>query len=183
MTFAADDKVTTEILWQGAFIFALMDTVFVVLLARLIQPERLREMKWMLAGVMAVFFCGLFGVLASGIFWESVYHYFFPAWARWLIPPAYALLFAAVGQLFWRIAFRLPGNAVINFCILGGSWGMITHLWAIYRGILDKPPMLQGCSPAAAVVLAVFEFTFYWCICLGLASLWRRAASHPIAHG
>jgi len=174
MTLPTDTKVTTEILWQGALIFAFIDVIFVAVLARLIKPARLREMKWTLVAVMAVFFCGLFGILASYIFWKSVYHYVFPEWSRWLIPPAYGLLFAAIGLLFWWVAFRIPGNAVINFCILGGLWGMITHIWAIYRGILDKPPMLQGASPEAAVVLPIFEFIFYWGISLSLASVIRR---------
>jgi len=39
---------------------------------------------------------------------------------------------------------------------------------------VDKPPMLQGASPVAAVVIAIFEFTFYWCIILSVACLlWR----------
>jgi len=37
---------------------------------------------------------------------------------------------------------------------------------AIMRGILEKPSMLQGSNPAAAVVIAAFEFIFYWCVCL-----------------
>jgi hypothetical protein len=51
---------------------------------------------------------------------------------------------------------------------------MVTHVWAVHLGIVDKPPMLQGASPVAAVVFAVFEFTLYWCIILSVAwSLWR----------
>ncbi len=51
---------------------------------------------------------------------------------------------------------------------------MTTHLWAVYRGIVDKPPLLQGVAPAAAVVVAVFEFMFYGCIILSVASLRHR---------
>jgi hypothetical protein len=169
MIFPSDIKVTSKILWQGAFIFALLDIYFIAALIKIIKPASLREMKWILAVIMALFFCGLFGILASYVFWESVYSYVFPIWARWLLPPAYGLLFSAVGLLFWRFAFRLPGNAVATFCLLGGLWGIITHTLAIYRGILDKPPMLQGANPVAAVVIAAFEFIFYWCICLCLA--------------
>jgi hypothetical protein len=177
MALPADAKVTTEILWRGAFFFALADVIFVTVLSRLIKPSSLRELKWTLAGVMAVFFCGLFAILASYMFWDSVYQYVFPEWSRWVIPPLYGLLFAAVGLLFWRIAFRLPGNPVTNFCILGGSWGMITHLWAIERGILEKPPMLQGSSSVAAVILASVEFIFYWCLVLTLSQLLHRFTS------
>jgi hypothetical protein len=30
-------------------------------------------------------------------------------------------------------------------------------------GIVSKPPFLRGAHPAAAVTIAFFEFTFYWC--------------------
>jgi hypothetical protein len=175
MVLSPEIKVTTEILWQGALIFALIDAVFVAFLIRSIEPARLREIKWALITVMAIFFCGLFGILASYIFWELVYQYVFPAWARWIMPPVYGLLFAAIGLLFWWLSFRIRGNAIANFCLLGGLWGIISHLWAIYRGILDKPPMLQGASPVAAVVVAAFEFIFYWCVCLSLTILFQQA--------
>jgi hypothetical protein len=106
-------------------------------------------------------------------FWESIYHYFFPEWIRWLIPPVYGLLFAAVGLVFWWLVFRFPGNAVANLCLLGGLWGVITHIWAVTRGLVDKPPMLKGVNPLAAVVIAGFEFMLYWCIMLSIASLLR----------
>lgn len=170
----ADTKVTSEILWRGAFIFALVDIVFVTVLVRLIKPARFRQIKWTLAVTMAIFFTAVWGILASYYFWEPVYHYFFPEWARWLVPPVYGLLFGAVGFAFWWLALRLPGNAVISFCLLGGSWGMITHMWAIHRGLLQKPPMLQGASPVAAVIIAIFEFIFYWCFSLSIAFLMRR---------
>jgi hypothetical protein len=164
-------KVTTGILLKGALIFAIIDPVFIAVLARLIRPEDLLRLKWKLVGFMGLFFFLLFGSLVSIIFWDSVYCYVFPLWARWIIPPVYGLLFAAVGLFFWWLAFRLCANAVICFCLLGGAWGLATHLWAIYRGIMVKPPMLQGASPAAAVLIATFEFIFYWCICLGIVSL------------
>jgi hypothetical protein len=167
-------KVTSEILWKGALIFALIDVVFVSVLTRRIKLVRFLQIKWALMVTMAVFFTLIWGILASYVFWDSVYHYFFPEWSRWFIPPVYGLLFSAAGLLFWWIALKLPGNAVINFCLLGGFWGMITHLWAIHRGILEKPPLLQGASSVAAVVIAIFEFMFYWCIVLSIASLLKR---------
>jgi hypothetical protein len=166
-----DLKVTSEILWKGAFIFALIDIVVVTALSTVIKPDDLFRMKWRLIIFMAFFFFLLFGSIVSIIFWDSVYGYVFPAWARWIIPPSYGLLFSFVGLSFWWIAFRLPGNAVISFCLLGGLWGIISHLLAIRHGILEKPPMLQGASPIAALTIAAFEFIFYWSICLGLTKL------------
>lgn len=173
MVLPPDFKITSEILWRGALIFAIIDAVYVLILAWRIKPARLRQLKWMLVVTMVIFWSALWTWVLC-YFWDSVYCYFFPEWTRWLIPPVYGLLFAAVGLVFWWLALRLPGNAVINFCILGGLWGMTTHLWAVYRGIVDRPPMLQGADPVAAIVIAVFEFMFYWCIMLSVALLLRR---------
>jgi hypothetical protein len=111
-------------------------------------------------------------------FWEPVYQYVFPDWSRWFIPPVYALFFGLISLLFWWLALRLSGNPVLGFLLLGGLWGSLTHVWAISRGILDKPPMLQGASPWAAIVLPFFEFIFYWCIILAVStfvySQWTR---------
>jgi hypothetical protein len=168
MVSMAEVKVTTEILLKGALFFALIDAAFITMVTRLIRPADFHKMKWRLVVVMAVFFCALFGVLVSYVFWDSVYSYVFPIWARWIIPPVYGLLFASYGLTVWWLSFRLRTNAVMNFCFFGGLWGIITHILAIYRGILEKPPMLQGTDPIAAVLVATFEFIFYWCVCLSL---------------
>lgn len=157
----------------GHFAFALIDAGFVPLLAWCMKPVRLRQLMWPLVATTAVFWGSLWAWVLSS-FWDSVYSYIFPGWMRWLLPFAYGLLFATVALVIWRLALRLPGNSVVNFCLLGGLWGMITHLWAVYLGIVDKPPMLQGVSPVAAVVVAVFEFVLYWCIILSIAMLLQR---------
>ncbi len=110
-------KVTTEILVKGAFYFALIDIVFVTILTKFIKPDDLYRMKWKLVVLMAFFFCILFGTLVSIIFWDSVYSFVFPTWAEMDNTPAYGLLFATIGLLFWWLAFRLPTNAVMNFCV------------------------------------------------------------------
>ena len=164
-------KVTTEVLLKGALLFAIIDAVFVTILARIIKPETLHKMKWRLVIIMVIFFAALFGTLVSVVFWDPVYHLVFPVWARWIIPPFCGILFASFGLFAWWLSFRLNTNAVLNFCLLGGLWGIITHIWAVYRGILEKPPMLQGANPIAAVVIATFEFIFYWCVCLSISRL------------
>ena len=174
MAFTTEVKVTTEILWKGALFFTLTDVIFVLILIRLIKPADFYKMKWRLVVFMAIFFCALFGLVASYIFWDSVYCYVFPAWSRWIIPPVYGLLFASYGLLVWWLSFRLRTNAVMNFCLFGGLWGIITHILAIFNGILEKPPMLQFADPVAAVVLAAFEFIFYWCVCLSVTFLIQK---------
>ena len=59
---------------------------------------------------------------------------------------------------------------MLNYFLLGGAMGTITHIWAVYRGILEKPPMLQGVSPLSATVFPFFEFVFYWGVILTVAS-------------
>ena len=49
----------------------------------------------------------------------------------------------------------------MRFCLFGGLWGMMTHLFAVSIGIVCKPPVLQGAAPVVAVVMAIFEFMFY----------------------
>jgi hypothetical protein len=184
MAFPPDGRVTTEILWKAALIFAPVDAVLVSVLAWRIDARAFRSIKRTLVATTAIFWFAMWMVMTSGLFWESVYHYVFPAWARWFIPPAYGLLFGAVAWLFWQLALRLPGRPVVNYCLLGGLWGALTHLWAISRGILDKPPMLRGASPIAAVVFPIFEFILYWCITVTLAFLMqrlRRGRSHGIS--
>lgn len=180
--FPPDFTVTSEMLWLGTLIFAVIDAVFVPILAWRIRAATFRQFKWTLVTATAIFWSAIW-TWALVNFWDSVYHYVFPAWARWLIPPVYGLLFAGVGLLFWWLAIRLRGNPVASFCLLGGLWGMMTHLWAVHLGIVDKPPVLQGVAPAAAVIVAVFEFMFYGCIILSMAALlhqgwrWLRSIS------
>ena len=177
MALPPDVKVTTEILWKAALIFAPIDAVFVSILAWRIDDTAFRSCKRTLIATTTIFWFAMWLVMMSGLFWESVYHYVFPAWARWFIPPLYGLLFGGVAWLFWHLALRIPGRAVVNYCLLGGLWGALTHMWAISRGILDKPPMLQGASPVATVVFPIFEFILYWCITVSATFLLQRLAA------
>jgi len=172
-----EHKVTSEILWQAAVVFAVIDALFVTILVRRITAQMFRELGSFLAITSGIFWFVVW-ILMSTFFWEPVYHHVFPEWARWIIPPAYGLLFSLVALLFWWLSLRLPGRPVLNFCILGGLWGMVTHLWGITRGLIDKPPMLQGISPASVAVMPIFEFIFYWSLILTASSLlyqsWHR---------
>jgi hypothetical protein len=171
MIVSDDLKVTTEILWKGALLFASFDLIFASILTKILKPDDFFKMKWRLIFVMVIFFFALFGFVVSILFWDSVYSYVFPSWARWIIPPLYGLIFSLVGLSFWWLAFKVTSFPVIVFCIFGGIWGVITHILAIQHGILEKPPMLMGTSPVAALTIAAFEFFFYWCICLTITRL------------
>ncbi len=166
--------VTSAVLWRGVLIAAPIDIAFVCLLVWRIKAATFRRLQWPIAGTMAVFFAALWAVVACYLFWNSIYHYFFPAWSRWLLPLAYGLGFGCAGLMSWWLALRLPGHAVVNFCVLVGLWGMAGHVWAVHRGLMEKPPMLRGATPEAAVVFSGFEFVFYGGVILTIAALLSR---------
>jgi hypothetical protein len=89
----------------------------------------------------------------------------------------------AVAFGLWVIALRVKWNPVPTYCLLGGALGSLTHIRAVQLGVVTKPPMLQGASPLAAVVIAFFEFMFYWCTILllakGIAWFSTGFTSHP----
>lgn len=166
-----DFRVTTDLLWRGALLFALLDVALVSGLRWRLKPAFFRQLQWELLVVNALFwFCLWFGVI--GYFWESVYRYVFPDWTRWVMPFFQAGLSTLVAALAWRLANRSRLHPVLSFVLVGGAWGIVSHGWAVTRGIVDRPPPLQGASPVAAAVIAAFEFMFYGCLILiGAAAL------------
>jgi hypothetical protein len=166
--------VTSAILWRGAAVFALADLGLLILLARRVTPGAFRELRGTLLGVTAAFWFLLWLVLVSWLYWGRVYGYVFPTWSRWLLPVGQAALTAGVAAVAHAIALRLPAPPVVSFCLLGGVWGSLGHTWGVFMGLMDKPPMLHGASPVAAVVIAFFEFTFYFCAIVSLSLLVRR---------
>ena len=118
----------------------------------------------------------LWGIFAAAVlwgFWDIYYRYFFPGWMRWF-PPFMAMLYGAIGLALWWLALRLPGNPVLNFCLLGGLEAIPEHLWGIYGlRILERVPMLQGLSPTSVLVFAIPEYVLYWGVILGVATLFH----------
>ncbi|NTU56634.1 MAG: hypothetical protein HGA79_10335 [Anaerolineales bacterium] len=170
-----DIKITTGLLYQGALVFALMDAVYIPLLAWWVKEETFRRLKWPLVIAAALVWFGIWS-WAIGNFWGTVYSYVFPAWAQtWA--PWIAFVFAGPVALgLWALSLRSKANPIIIYCLFGGVLGSLTHIWAVYRGIVTSPPMLQGASPLGAVVIAFFEYIFYWCIILTIARImdWTR---------
>lgn len=165
-------KITTKMLLAGAASFAGLDAVIISLLAWRIKLPTFRRMKWTQVCVAGVVWF-LIWTWAITNFWETVYGYLFPPWARGWIPPAFGLLMAGVSLGLWALAVRVK-QPVVTFCLLGGAWGVCTHTWAVYLGVVTKPPMLQGASPLAALFIAFFEYAFYWCIITSLSALLVR---------
>ena len=165
-----DVRITTELLWQATLFFALADLIIVPLLAWRIPNLRFRRLPRWLAGVALIVWMAIWFSAIAG-FWETVYRYIFPGWAHWVVPIAFPALDAAVALLLWLLAQRLPGRSAAWFCLFSGVWGSLTHVWAVSLGITEKPPMLQGASPAAAIVFAFFEYMLYFNGILALAAL------------
>jgi hypothetical protein len=170
MDLPQDFRITTELLLQSALVFAILDLILAAILVWRIKPQTFRQLKWELLAVTALFWCGLwFWVIVN--FWETVYRLVFPGWAHWLMPFFQAALTTVVAALAWRLSLRFRAHPLIAYLLFGGLWGMVSHLWAVSRGIVDRPSMLQGASPVSAVIIAIFEFIFYWCIICAAAAL------------
>ena len=165
-----DIKITTALLYQGALAFALLDLVFVSLLFWRIKEETFLQLKWSLVIAAALVWYGIWS-WAIGNFWEPVYSYVFPAWAQTWAPWIAFVVAGTVVLGLWELSIRANGKMILIYCLTGGALGSLTHIWAVTRGIVTGPPMLQGASPMAAVVIAFFEYIFYWCVILLLASI------------
>ncbi len=168
-------RATSDLYWVSALVIALIDMVFVFVLAWRIPAKRFRELKWTATAAAVVFWASVWAYVLWYCCWNWCYSYVFPSWARWLIPPIYGSLYGASGLALWWLALRFRGNPVVRFCLLGGLVSLPGHLWAIYgRRMLQKVPLLQGVSPSSALIFGVFEFIFYWSIIMVIAVLLRR---------
>ena len=165
-----DLKITTELLYKGALVFALMDAICIPLLIWRVSEETFRRLKWPLVIAAASVWYGIWA-WAIGKFWETVYSYVFPAWAQTWVPWIAFVVAGSVALGLWMLAIQIKWNFVLTFCLMGGVIGSLTHICAVQRGIVTTPPMLQGASPLAAVVIAFFEYIFYWCTILALAKI------------
>jgi hypothetical protein len=176
-----DIQITTELLIRGALGFALLDAIYIPLLIWRVRRETFRGLKWPLVFAAALVWFGIWS-WAIGNFWETAYAYVFPAWGKAWIP---IIAFFAAGALalgLWALAMRSRWNPVLVYCLLGMALGSLTHIYAVVRGIVTKPPMLQGASPLAAVFIAFFEYGFYWCAILTLAVIMETVRMKFLKH-
>ncbi|MGE5140745.1 MAG: hypothetical protein ACM3JD_14850 [Rudaea sp.] len=173
MMLPPDLKVTDEVLLRGALLFFVLDLLLVPLVTRLARPATFLKFKRALPAATLVYWWLLWTwVLSWG--WDAVYQYLFPTWSRAWLPLLQGILFSALSFLSWWLAVRLSRNPAPLYCLLGGLWGMTSHVWAVSMGVVEKPPLLQGASPAAAVFIAIFEFIFYFSVVLlATFSLWH----------
>jgi len=162
--------VTTGILLKGALVFAVLDTVLIGLLTWRISPDFFFHLKWLLVIYSGLVWFTIWKWVLS-TFWDSVYVFVFPFWGENWLPYLFGIFMASVALGIWSIAVKIRFHPLPIFLILTGFWGVLTHIWAIYQGVLTKPAMLRGSSPFAALLMAFFEYIFYWCIITTLSSL------------
>jgi hypothetical protein len=163
---------TSQLYWVAALVAALIDIAFVALLVWRIKPAFFRQLKWKFVIVAGLFWLGLWSwVMWDPFFWETCYQYIFPAWIRPLWPPLYGLVACAVALFFWWLSLRIPIHPVLSLILLGGLESFPGHIRAIYWMGLLETPLLKNVSPASALTFGFFEFAFYWCIILIIASL------------
>ncbi len=159
-------------LWSGAIFTALFDSILLYLLNQLVTLQRFRRLRWSVAVAATVVFGGLWTWALWSFTWAIVYRAVFPAWARYVIPPAYGLMFGAIALGFWTAAARLHREPVLTFCILGGLVSIPGHLIGAARGLFTVP-LLRDVSVVSALTFGVFEFIFYFAVILVMAVILR----------
>jgi hypothetical protein len=102
-----------------------------------------------------------------------------PSWGRGACQ-FFGVGFPLLGLAFWSLAQRLRGNPAINYALLGGILGFITHTWAIYgTRMLEKTALLRDVPAAPVLIFSFLEAVLYWNLALAIAwllrVLWDRA--------
>jgi hypothetical protein len=168
---------SSELLWQATLIVVLIDTPLLIIIGRWVSSELFCKLKWYLSGAAFVVYAALWGTFGSVYFWDTVYKAIFPAWFRWLLAPAYGLLFGVLALAFWRASALTDRWQAVWFSLLGGVVSLVGHGIGISRGLL-RVSLLSEVSAASALVFGVFEFIFYWCVILGLSVAGRWIGLH-----
>ena len=165
-------QLTSELMWRSTSITALIDVLFLLLVARFVSAELFAKLKWHVAAAACVVYALLWGVLGSVLFWDTVYSAVFPGWSRWLLPVGFGLLFGVLALAFWQVSIHAPRWQAVWFCLLGGGMSLVGHGIGIVRGLL-RVPLLAEASAISALVFGVFEFIFYWCVIVGISVVVR----------
>ena len=168
-------RVTTSLLWRATIFLSVVAVAPLPLVIKWIPRERFADLKLHVVGATFLVWLAIWSVMVV-TYWQSVYAYFFPAWLRWPLPLFMAIGFAAASLVLWYWACRFQRWPAVVFVFLGAVLGPLTHLWAVLRGIVTKPPLLQGASPVAAISISAPEFAIYFTIILCLAAISRSIA-------
>ncbi len=169
----ADAQLTTATTWWVTLVVATVDILLILMIGRFIPTGWFHRLpRWIVLFSFLFFTAVWSSVLTWG--WDWFYSYIFPAWVR-NTGLAWGTIYGAMGLGMWWLSVwlcrRLPGHPAVNFCLLGGLEGFLTHLWAIYGlGAASKPPIMHGVDPFSVLIFAVFEKAFYWTLILLLSA-------------
>lgn len=165
-------RATTSLLWRATILLSVVAAALAPLVVKMVPRERFAKLKTHVVGATFLVWLAIWSVMVVA-YWQSVYAYFFPAWSRWALPVFMAIGFAAASSVLWHLACRFERWPAVAFLLLGAMLGPVTHTWAVLRGIVMKPPLLQGASPVAAISISAPEFAIYFTIILYLAAIFR----------
>jgi hypothetical protein len=164
-------QLTSDIFWESAAIAALIDAGLLLLIARLIRPERFFQIRLPVI-VSAGIFWGVLGVVVVRSNWVGYYQYFYPqwmgTWGIYLFGPSIGMVLAIV---FYWIVSRFRGHPVPVFFTLVGIEAFLEHLMGIYSFRIMDIPSFRGVNPLSVLVFSVPEYILYWCVILLLAIL------------
>ncbi|MBX3059828.1 MAG: hypothetical protein KF770_25530 [Anaerolineae bacterium] len=136
--------------------------VLVGLLVWRIKPARFHALSKLSFAIAAALFWGVLAAWLVSFAWDFYYSSFAPGWYRVAAPLGAIIIYPAFALLLRWLALRLPGNAVLVFCLLGGLESILEHAVAIYRFDILQIPFLQENSAGAILLFAYFEYVVYW---------------------
>lgn len=165
--------VTTHLMWSVTGLLAAIDLAFAAVLSLRVRAPWSPRLAPALLTVGTLSFAVLF-TWALRSYWDSCYAAALPSAMKSLAPLLGAVL-GALGWVFWWLARRPGRGAVPLFLLLGALESIPGHLNAIHRfALLDRCPLIQGISPASALVFGMFEFGFYWSVVLTASNVVAR---------
>ncbi len=160
-------------MWLSISVAVLLAAGMASILVWRVGSSRFRGIRWWIFALACGLFWGVLALVLHLLYWDSYYSYFAPAYVNWLTPLA-ALFYICVGLLLRWSAGRLPGNPVINFCLLGAFESVPEHLLAVYRMHILDVPMFREVNAGLIFIFAFFEYAIYWGAVLWLAILLDR---------
>lgn len=170
---------TSALMWRGTAVGVVLAAALLLVVIRRVPPSRFARLARPVALTASAFWFVVWAYAMWGPWWDLAYRHVFPAWARWIVPPAYGALFSATALGLWWLARRTPAAPAATFCLLGGLVSLPGHLFAFYgRDMLRNVPILQGVSVQSALVFGVFEFMVYWAVILLVAEGLARTRGH-----
>ena len=110
--------------------------------------------------------------------WTGYYQLFYPAWMKWGVALAALVIYPLLAAGAHWIAMRLPGHALLWFCLVTGGLAMGEHVAA--WTLVDLPgrvAFLHNTPLWVVMLFAFFEYQVYWAGALWLGWLLLKLAA------